>query len=243
MSGSYRTALCAALACLATVIPWYGACAQDRKATRIVMTVQELAGLGLALRVPGVAPFPNSCGPAGNRRITISDSLLQRFTARGFTLESVCLAVSSSVRFNSETGRPLFIAVVGRGQNEMEFPLSFPACFRNGVPYLECEQRFDAWDGSALKRNETADRRAFAQRLDAYLRGYIQRERVSGPFKPEVLKREELVGSVYEWFLATPALPRGYGYALHGPEGEDPEVENIDLSTFRRRRGAPQPGD
>jgi hypothetical protein len=45
------------------------------------------------------------------------------------------------------------------------------------------------------------------------------------------------VGSVYEWILASHALPRGYGYALHGPEGDDPEVENVNLSTYRKKSG------
>ena len=75
-----------------------------------------------------------------------------------------------------------------------------------------------------------------AQQLDAELRRHIMRNRVSGVFNIEALGRGHF-NSEYEWFLATPALPRGYGYALHGPKGEDPEVENVDLSTARRRRG------
>ena len=30
----------------------------------------------------------------------------------------------------------------------------------------------------------------------------------------------------------------GYGYALHGPEGDDPEVENVNLSTYRKKSGS-----
>jgi hypothetical protein len=37
--------------------------------------------------------------------------------------------------------------------------------------------------------------------------------------------------------VASHALPRGYGYALHGPEGDDPEVENVNLSTYRKKSG------
>jgi hypothetical protein len=42
------------------------------------------------------------------------------------------------------------------------------------------------------------------------------------------------LGSVYEWVLASRALSRGYGYALHGPEGDDPELENVNLNTYKR---------
>ena len=198
------------------------------------MTAEQLAAQGIALARSRVRPFPNSCRSAGNARLTISDQLLERFRARGFTLESVCLGLSSRVRFDPESGRQLPLAAV----DEQEVPLNLPNCFRNGVADLECNARVDTWWGSTLKRNEQAESREFANRFDAMVRQHIARNRVSGVFKVEDLGKG-LFTSSYEWLLATSALPRGYGYALHGPEGDDPEVEKVDLGTFRNKPGRP----
>jgi hypothetical protein len=66
------------------------------------------------------------------------------------------------------------------------------------------------------------------------VRQYIETRQVSGVFHVEDLG-QGLFTSAYEYLLASPALPRGYGYALHGPEGDHPEVETVDLSTYRKR--------
>ena len=137
------------------------------------------------------------------------------------------------MRFDPESGRQLPLAAVSDGREGQEVPLNLPNCFRNGVPDLECNARVDSWWGNTLKRNELAESREFANRFDAMVRQHIARNRVSGVFKVEDLGKG-LFTSSYEWLLATSALPRGYGYALHGPEGDDPEVENVDLAPTGR---------
>jgi hypothetical protein len=222
-------AICLAIACLAV----QEANAQEEKVTRIRMTVDELRVQGIAFG-RRAQPLPNSCRSSGNAKLSVSDGLLGHFKARGFSLASVCLGLSSRVRFDPESGRQLPLAFVP--EIDAEVPLNLPSCFRNAVPFLECEPRFDSWGGNALNRRQMGETREFARRFDAMVQQHIQRNRVSGVFKVEDLGRG-LFTSEYEWLLASSALPRGYGYALHGPEGDDPEVENVNLSTYRKKRG------
>jgi hypothetical protein len=96
--------------------------------------------------------------------------------------------------------------------------------------------------GGKLDGRELAEHRQFAQRFDTMVRTFIQENRLSGVFWRLGMSQSRFpewfaVGSVYEWILASHALPRGYGYALHGPEGDDPEVENVNLSTYRKKSG------
>jgi hypothetical protein len=239
MEGTMRISctvkVCGVVACLAIFLNGRGdANADDRKVTRIQMTIDELAAQGIAMRGGHIRPFPNSCGPSGNPRLSVSSEFLEHFQADGFTLESLCLGLSSRMHFNPETGQQLPLALVPQaGGDSIEIPLNLPGCFRHGVSDLECDARFDSWGGNRL---DPRDRdREFARKFDVMVRRHIQRNQVSGVFKVEDLG-QGLFTSSYEWLLASNALPRGYGYALHGPEGDDPELETVDLSTYRKKR-------
>jgi hypothetical protein len=218
--------------------------AQSDKVTRIRMTIGELRAQGIAVS-PNAQPFHNSCQSSGNTRLSVSDDLLANFKSKGFTLESVCLAFSSHMRFDPEAGRQLPLAFVPEIQADgfdNEFPLNVPLCFRNGVSYLECDFKFDTWWGNKLDQRGLAEHREFAQRVDTMLRAFIQDNHLSGVFWRLEMDQSRFpkwffVGSVYEWILASRVLPRGYGYALHGPEGDDPEVEDVNLSTYRKKSG------
>jgi hypothetical protein len=219
--------------------------AQEQKVTRIRMTVGELRAHGLAAS-PRAQPFPNSCQSSGNTKLSVSDDLLANFKSKGFTLESVCLAFSSHMRFDPETGQQLplaFIPEIPANGFDNEFPLNVPLCYRNGVSTLDCDAKFDTWWGSRLDRRDLAENRQFAQRTDTMLRSFIQDNRLSGVFWRFEMDQSRFpkgffLGSVYEWILASRALPRGYGYALHGPEGDDPGEEDVNLSTYRKKGGA-----
>jgi hypothetical protein len=100
-----------AFICLAVQVPLHGAKAQEQKITRIQMTIDELTAQGIAVRGTRARPFPNSCQSSGNAKLSVSNQLLEHFKTRGFTLESLCLGLSSNVRFDPETGRQLPLAL------------------------------------------------------------------------------------------------------------------------------------
>jgi hypothetical protein len=219
--------------CLAVSMPLHGVKAEEQKVTLIRMTIDELRAQGIAVRGLTAKPFPNSCRSSGNASLSVSNRLLEHFKGRGFTLESVCLGLSSLVRFDPETGSQLPLAIV---PDAGEIPLNLPNCFRNAVSDLECDYKFDEWWGSRLDQSDITSNRSFSRKFDAMVRQHIKRNRISGVFKVEDLGHG-LFTSSYEWLLASRALPRGYGYALHGPEGDDPEEEEVDLSTYRKKSG------
>jgi len=234
MKGIGMLAIVVGIGCLSA-----SAEAADNKVMLVPMTSQELAAQGVAIAGTRAIRLPYSCAAAGNPSITVSDRFLAHFRAKGFTSEAICLALSSRVRFDPETGRQLPVVQVSdvrAGGREPEIVLNFPPCFRNGVPFLECNMRFDSWWGGRLQLSQQTDYRRFAIELDTMVRAFLARTRGSGIFKTEALGRG-LFSSEYEWFLASRALARGYGYALHGPEGDDPEIETVSLRTHRERGG------
>jgi hypothetical protein len=229
-----------AFSCLAVPMSLPSATAQERKVTRVQMTIDELAAQGIAVLLgTKVRSFPNSCRSSGNARLSVSSGLLGHFRAQGFTLESLCLGLSSNILFDPETGRQLPLAFVPeiRGDQKNVFPLNLPSCFRNAVSYLECDNKFHTYWGSRWDERERTENRKSWQQFDVTIRQKIQRDRISGIFKwqaiGDVLKVP--ASTEIELLLASSVLPRGYGYALHGPEGDDPEVETVNLSTYRKR--------
>ncbi|WP_262047308.1 hypothetical protein [Bradyrhizobium sp. Bra78] len=230
----HQAVLCAAIGLVAIPLPSYEVAAQESKLALIRMAPAELAAHGISVRELRTPPFPNSCQVAGNPRLSVSNEFLAHFKARGFSLESLCLGISSHIHFDPETGRQLplvHLPELARSRSA-NIPLNLPDCFRNAVPYLECNVKYDTWEFYRLKPDEI-DRQS-AIKLDALVRKFIESRQFSGVFQIQALG-QGIFDSRYEWLLASPALQHGYGYALHGPEGDDPESEEVDLSTYRKK--------
>jgi hypothetical protein len=105
---------------------------------------EYLHSIGLAF---GDMPaFPNKC--YGD--LSISDAFFTPFKARGFSLQALCLAITSPwITYDPETGKPL--TVVSQG-----YLLQVPDCFRNGTPFLDCKMNFDTTGGTAPEARERA---------------------------------------------------------------------------------------
>ena len=72
----------------------------------------EIAGAGEVDGQGAIRPFPNKCydlngSSVGYRPITISNALLTKYRAKGFTRETLCIALVSQARFDPETGKRL----------------------------------------------------------------------------------------------------------------------------------------
>ncbi|NZD66267.1 hypothetical protein HX900_35065 [Rhizobium sp. WYCCWR 11290] len=202
----------------------------DAPVPKIILSAQELRSLGIAVHSQGARELPHSCRDSGNSDLSVSDEMLRHFIARGFSLESLCLGLSSWVLFDPETGRTIPRVAFS---HDLEIPLNLPDCFKNAVPFLDCDNRWVHWEHYEFTEEERKDNLDHAQKVDEMVRAYVQREKISGVFSIEALG-QGIFDSSFEWFLASPALPRGYGYALHGGEGDDPESEDVDLSTYRK---------
>lgn len=203
------------------------------------MTMSELRTQGIAVTEPGSKAFPNSCAPAGNPDLSVSNEMLAHFESRGFSLLSLCLGLDSHAVFDPETGRQLPSAFLP--DIMILVPLNLPDCFKNAVPLLDCDYRYSHWEGAEFSADERADTRKYAQETDVLVRNYIERNAISGFFSIEA--HGQGVFASMNWpFFASDALPHGYGYALLAPQklmGHDPESEEkeIDLTTNRKKRG------
>ena len=157
--------------------------------------LQEV-GIAFALYgAPETQHFPNKCYAYGDggHRISVSDAMLARYKAKGFSLQSLCLGLVSEARFDPESGRRLATYVVvnepelrralnGRDPKTMterqlaeccsegfispELPLVVPACFKGGTPYSDCAWRFGLKTGVTIAGASTQRFREFGRALD-----------------------------------------------------------------------------
>jgi hypothetical protein len=161
---------------------------------RVPMTAAELRNQGIDLRIidPNNSTsggfyekrtgFPNKCYYDMSYELSISDAMLRHFEARGFSLQSLCLAMQSSLRYDPETGKQLPLAVATRpgspGQpleaiEDYEVLLNIPDCFKNGTPLIDCRRDYDASFGTAEDDPESLRRSALEEH--AKIRAFIMR--------------------------------------------------------------------
>jgi hypothetical protein len=205
----------------------------QRKVPMITMTANELRTIGIAVHSAGGGALPNSCASAGANDISVSDEMLDGFRARGFSLESLCLGLTSSFRYDPVTGRPMPFAVV----RDQQIPLNLPPCFSRATPFLDCRWSYDHFWGN--RSDEAQMRLDTGKEIDVIARGitrtgiyhpYSNCNKPNNPFNSMCIMLDRIVFSN--------ALPRGYGYAMQHPEGSDPEEDNVDLNTYRKSSGA-----
>jgi hypothetical protein len=106
--------------------------------------------------------FPNKC--YGD--VSISNEFLDRFRSKSFSLEALCLAITSPwVQYHPETGKPLPVS--------KEFLFEVPECFKNGMPFLDCKFNFDDSSGLKFTDQEQQNIHARATAVDAAVRRVI----------------------------------------------------------------------
>jgi hypothetical protein len=95
-------------------------------------------------------PFPHKCFHEDFRELTLSDRFFDHYKSRGFSLPTLCLAVSAGgwVHYNLETGAPL--RVLYTSQYGGGYLLDVPDCFKDGAPFLDCKQNFEHGFGLKL---------------------------------------------------------------------------------------------
>lgn len=105
--------------------------------------------------------------------ISLSDDFVLKFAKRGFSLNSLCLALASGIKFDPETGQrlPTFIlADRDRVKDELdawaltsEIPLDVPDCFRFGRPYSDCKFFYDPKDTKNREKLSSAETKRYAE--------------------------------------------------------------------------------
>jgi hypothetical protein len=241
----------------------------SRQPTKYRISPGELQRIGIAR---GAMPaFPNKC--YGD--VSVSNEFFDQFRARGFSLEALCLAITSPwVQYNPETGRPLAVT--------REFLLEVPGCFKNGAPFLDCRFNFDHSGGQRMSPQDQQHTHERAAAVDSAMRRIIAGGRFANQcrcedmqwdpgrkevrFSPRASCRVDLApvcleqmsrrayhagalvteftgygfeglfikgATDYGEFDVSSRLPRGYGYRIGSPEGDD-DAPYVDLPPGQR---------
>jgi hypothetical protein len=144
---------------------------------RIPMTAEDLAKFGIDLDLG----FPNKC--YYGTTLSVSDALLKHFEARGFSLRTLCLALDSSLRYDSGTGKQLPLALRARRSEDGksllvseatlsdEVVLNLPDCFKNGTPLIDCPRNYDFSFGT--KEDDPDETIRLAREEDAKIREFM----------------------------------------------------------------------
>jgi hypothetical protein len=118
----------------------------------------------------------------GGDTITISHEMFLAYRARGFTLNSLCLGLMSSTRYDPETGSrlPTFIAINaerpdGHTSVSYEHPLKLPDCFRRALPYLDCAFNFHRMTGEPLPESRKAQYAELGRSVNAMIEAAMAR--------------------------------------------------------------------
>jgi hypothetical protein len=128
--------------------------------------------------------FANKCYYYGDGGylISLSDSYLDRYSRRGFSRNSLCMALVSGILFDPESGKRLATYLksdpsVGpqsvEGDIADELPLEIPDCFGSGLPYSSCEMRYDLWTGKKLSDEQSAVYRDLGAAIERLMRTAI----------------------------------------------------------------------
>ena len=205
-----------------------------------------------------VAPYgkqySNKCvdvsSEARNRAaLTVSDEYVEHYRQRGFTLTTACLALTTLMARDVETGVALptiQYAMYGL------IPLNIPNCFKNGTPFFDCKINYDPyWPGDAKydagaakdykKIGIALDRAANSSKLSRVLckQNEDWLEKVVGAEGANLLYN----GAIHlDAFTCSSELPRGYAYRFRiqttrgDPKGSDRGLQ-IGARETKKRNG------
>jgi hypothetical protein len=176
----------------------------------VIAKSERLADAGIKVAWnsgPDFKHYANRCYHygEGGLSLSVSDELLARYKAKGFSLNSLCMGLVSEVRFDPETGKrlPTYMlvdavalkaATKGRDVRKLtakqleaccsepglmteELPLIVPACFKNGTPYSDCDWRYGIKTGVKV-RDETRQNFARLGREIERIMGLAIREKL-----------------------------------------------------------------
>jgi len=158
--------------------------------------------------------YPNKCflEPSSRQEFALSDQFYAHYSARGFSLSSLCLAVSSGgwVKYDVETGQPLRLA--------NELLIDIPDCFKNGAPFLDCTHNFEYTFGLKLRDAARRDIRKRAIEVDKAIHTLIADGKFSQPCSCDDLEIEQQEETVRNRAVYIPNVKiRGSGYSGQTP--------------------------
>jgi esterase/lipase superfamily enzyme len=172
---------------------------------------------------------PNRCPfeiPDDAYVLSISNEMLRHFESRGFSLNTLCMALTAPMHMDLETGNVVPYVEMLEGLHEHVIILNVPDCFKNGTPLLDCRIRYHWYWGRQSHEDPRRIENEYigiGRELDNLIRGGIS----SGQFKERMLSDQELsdlwesskvfiyeLGMTIRFCEINRKYPRGYACAL-----------------------------
>jgi hypothetical protein len=203
--------------------------------------------------------YPNHCAANDElpqMTVSISDDMLAYFKEKGFTLKTLCLAITAArMRTDPETGVNLPGATV-RGIYE-RVNTNVPACFNKGTPLLDCEAYFGWFWGEGERpsleewENTKRGNRRLGEELDVTMRRLISNAQVSETVLHyddfAKLAGEEQANELFanhnskegiSFIEVSNEYPRGYAYQLSAgtTAGDSVETDTVNLTSATRAK-------
>jgi esterase/lipase superfamily enzyme len=137
---------------------------------------------------PNRCPFQHDA-PAGNKYVlSFSNELLNHFEKRGFSLGTLCLAISAPMNTDPDTGKDIpNVSAIEEGAYHIL--LNVPDCLKSGTPLIDCRIREHWYWGALLDNPKTAKGYAdIGRELDRLMKDGVN----SGKISEGILSGQEL---------------------------------------------------
>lgn len=216
----------------------------------VVLSRQELFDAGISLKrknaphkITESPQHPNQCPFGDYVAISVSDRLLRHFEGRGFSLETLCLAIDAPMSIDLETGYQLPNAVIDEPEWTASVLLNVPDCMKAGTPLIDCRVHYH-WNWGRDLIGEEGEVSKLGNEIDKVVRRGI----ASGQIQEGLLEGEKLdklweentvladfVRTMYISFCdVSPRYPRGYACALssRGTLGEEAAAAKGSVSLW-----------
>lgn len=224
---------------------------QRDRAQRILDYPRKSAGISLPYW--GDTPQKNKCYYYGDGgyNISVSDDYLKRYQEKGFSLNSLCMALVSGIRFDPETGQelPTYFAIdlkyaddaLDDALKEVEpvegteiLPKEIPNCFHRGLPYSDCVMKFDPFTGRKYTLEARQAFKELGHALENLLTSAIDKGIACGFHCPP---REKLGEQEFEELVKDRLAREGNVYDLIAELSDQNSalprrLEKISLATF-----------
>jgi uncharacterized protein YraI len=190
--------------------------------------------------------FTNKCPYKIDRidpsvELSFSDEMLGNYRERGFTLKTLCLATTTFMTFDVQSGIVLPNVRLFNDGGQAAIPLNIPDCFRNGTPLLDCQMDYDwFWGKSAASDMPayTSQMRTLGVSIDhvisqrarsAVSETFTEEDGFQRLFEPTLADEVSCNGGCVEFIEIAQDLPRGYAYRLatRWMGGDSPEGNSV----------------
>ncbi|MER9018976.1 hypothetical protein [Mesorhizobium sp. M0898] len=156
--------------------------------------------------------------------VAVSDQMLAHFKQRGFSLATLCLAITTPMTIDLATGidLPWLALSKSAAYSEWVVLLNVPDCFRNGTPLLDCPVNFDWYWPTLPGDSDPTSYRSDGELIDERVKKFMAQRSISNVVI-DSQEYDEKFGEAFfgkelqhiDFVAVSKSFIRGYAYRLH----------------------------